>query len=939
MRKRYTDTAPKGRRYLRSGFSIKKFGGFVSGIGPSNLPDTAAQGMQNLTREDGSLKVRNGYRNVMAPVTSVTTIKGFWWCQTYSGGVIAECIVCFLYDGADLKPYEFNYDAATDSWGLHEIKNGASSLSLHNTYWRRVCFQDKVYFFNKDDSPQVYSYTIGSYTSATPITPPDAPSSPPTLTYYLNDGSNSYAGYLGAQSGYVAGDVATDGVVATTVNMVGYGQNIRVKLAADGKFTITMNLKHSGGNVDLSDDDAYALTVSIDDPGHSVVQLANLKFSLYNGTTTQELVSSIVSKEVDLNRNGNDKQAVIYLKHPNKTVGTRSTWATATQLIVEGDVTGYSADNFIFFLPLKAGGIVDWGPNNAQMQFAYSAYDSTNQLESGLSLSRNVDMALMRGQLLDGQGFPMGSVPRVTITAGPADKFRLYARVKIGSDDWSAWRRIVEQNDATTTYTYAYTYSEFTQLSEYAPAPFDYEDVVAAYQSNNHIVWLYAGKDKNVRRSRDGVAIAQASIDDAYKTSISQDDVLRGANYTLIGDFQDEPWGGVSLPGGDVILGKNNVYISYDLGDGLPSGFSHPEPCAGAPGCMGPHAFARWHDVNGLPIVVYLDSTGDQLYAVRVPRGYSPNQPIAQSTMEFGQLVRSGLNDALFGNSVQRSEEAATVYVDPRDDSLHLRYNKRELVMRRPDLADGSRHWEPVVFGTGQYGSQWAKVIAFTSSSVKHGIFGMRLTGAVDEFYQAGLKDPSGERLLVDIDGRSYTPTSINAVTDIVAYSSPTGWSSGTPAKNSLTGNGLTAGVQYYLCRQSYLTYSFHLTQADAQTGANKVNLTGGAWVAGTVTPNGRDDGAAIDSDIYWHGKSVLGDRRRPRRAHVQKSVLTDSFDVTAYDEFGNSVVCTVGSGRTSAAFPVGLAGFELSYRIDFAETDSPVDGFWTEEANLSQLR
>lgn len=940
LRTSYQKSAPRSTKYLQSGYRVKKFGGLVTGIGQSNVPDDAAVSTLNVSRENGSPEVRTGYRNLIAPVTNVTTIKGSFWCQTYSGTTIKEALIVFMYDGSNLNAYECNYDSTTDVWSYHKISTAAGALNLDNTYWRCVCFQDLVYFFNENNSVQVYTYSIGSYTSATALQPPATPTVPPSIAYFLNSASGySYTKYWAAQASYATTDVARSGAVDSITAISGTA--IKASVNATGAFTVTPNLKHSGGNTDLSGNDVYAFSVTVNDTSKIAFD-ENLTVTV-NGSASQELVVSIAARQYDTANQL--KTVTYYCKFGGK---VPSSWTTCTTFTISGFVTNHGADDFLFISALTAGGIVDWGDTTVGVeQLAYSYLSSTTTLESGLSPALTLDMVKLHGQLLNGNTlFPMGTIPVVTITAGPADYFRLYGRVKQQRneavkrpDTFTAWRRIVEQVDSTTTYGYHVLPNDFQGYTEYAPAPFDYAHIKNAYASNNHVVWLYSGT-KNVRRSRDGVAAAQAGTDDAYKTSISQDDVLRGNNHSLLGDFQDEPLGGVPMPGGDVIIGKNSVYVSYDLGDGLPAGFSHPEPVAGAPGCIGYHGFCRWHDAEGLPIVVYLDQKGDQLWAVRVPRGYTPGQPLAQAAWEFGALIRDGEDSFLFGGSTLRDQEAVAVYVDKRNDSLHLRYNQREMILRRPDIVDGFRHWETVNYGTGQWGSQWQKVVSFAHSVAKSEMLGLRLNGALDEFEQASMTDPvTGGRLILPIDGRAATPATCNA--SVATFTYPPGWSSGTPVVPSLTGNSLTAGNTYYIGKITYLTYSLYDTQAHAQAAGltGRVNLVSAPWAAGTLTPLGRDDGAAIDTAIYWQGVYKLGLKRRPRRVHVQKTVLTDAFTVTVYDEFGNSKSASVPSGRMSAPVAVGLAGFELSYKITFAERNSAIDAFWGEEAVIGQDR
>lgn len=938
----YTASAPRGQGQMRSGFKIKKFRGLVTGMDKSNIPQDAASSMLDLDCENGQLSVRPGYRSVGAKDSVQSTMKGAFFCQTYVSATVKESLVAMRYDVASsgiLSPYEFEYNSTTDAWSWTEIKNGASSVTLNNSYWRSFCFHDLAYFLNPADTNAVYTYSLTTHNTFTPYRPPADPAAPPTISYYRSTTPDyAYKKYFGAAASYATSDFTVDNAVLTTATKFVVGERIGANIVSSGSWSIAANLVHGGTNTDCSNNDVYTVTLEVDDVTKATVDFDNITAVATNGTpTNQTLVVSVVSKDID--SVGRVKSAVLYLKFAGK---TRSTWSTMVSVTLSGTAV-YSAATPFYVSPLTAGGIVDWGGAEVKWRIAYSRYESSTGLESGLSLAPNVDNAKLYGAFVDGNPkFPLGSIPVITMTgASDSDNLRLYSQaIELGQKDKFSWGRIVTQSDGTLTYTWNTTYADWAALTKYAPAPFDFTNLVNGGTFKQWGVTIYSGGSKNVRHSRWGTALAQASLDDAFNTDIAQDDPLRGANFTLNNDRLDEPIGLVQLGNCLVILAKGGIYVQFDT-NGLPSGMTPPELVAGAPGCKGADAFCRWHDASGEPIVVYVDSRGDQLWAVRIPRGYTPGQPLAQAAWEFGSLVRNGFASYLYGDSVLRSDESLIVYVNERDDSLHLRYNVRELKLGRPDIVDGERQWVAYQFGLGQYGSQWGKVVSFRSSAYGYGVFGFRLNGAVDEFFQANMKYPtSTDRYYVDILGQGSTPASLTS--SVVTFTIPHGWSSGTPVVPTTTANGLTAGTTYYYGRVTYLTGSLYDTQAHAQAGGatGRVTLTGtSSWDAGALTPLGRDDGAAIANSIHWTSYSATGLRRRPHRAHVQKSTMTDVFTCVCADDFGNSKTATVRSGAFHGPFSPGLAAFALTHKIVFLEGNDPVSAYWTEEETLDPRR
>lgn len=920
----------------REGYSVTGLFGAVTGIDSEMIPDAHASDLSDVDCEDGVPKPRKGYRNVIAQDTNQTTNKGFAFNSVYVAGVQKEVFVSFDKRSGTVKPYEIAYDDTNDVWSETVITQGGTPLSLSDTYWRTVPFGSHVYCFNPNDSSPMNRYQPGTVNSWASVNPPADPTGAPTVEYFLNEDSRTYARYIGAQTSYDATDVTVDGTVATTAAMA--GQAVKITIEAAGHFTVTMDLKHSG-TADLTYCDVFAIDVQVNDTTKIQPLLKSLKASMTssNGPTTQELQVSVVSETND--SSGKLKSVKLYLKFLAK--GTRATWSTTTSVTIEGDVAEYSADDYIFFSPLTAGGMVDWG-TQVNWRLMYTYYSSTTTWESGPSLAKSLDRAVLDGQYLAGNVlFPMGTVPRVTVAASSgADYFRLYAQNAVNAGKFSAWRRVVEQADSDTTYTYATLLADFSALLEYAPASFDFSTVLSAFRFKQSIVWGYPGGTNNLRVSRYQNAIAQASTDDAFKGDISQDDDFRGVNFTLGTSFPDQMQGGVELGNLAVVLGREGVYLMADTENGLPKGFTPPRAVPGAPGCKGKDGFAVWHDDTGTPIVVYVAKGGDSIWAVRVPHGVGAGSLEAVTAYELSSLIRGSMDAEVFGSSALRDDEAVNVMVDHETDTLIVQYNTHAARMLRASLKDGRRQWVFYSFNTGQHASQWQKLQSVQWSK-GFTIMGRRLNGALDEFYRANMKNPATtDRYVVDIDGSGKTPASLSAT--VLTFTLPTGWSSGTPFQVTVNGNGLTAGVTYYYGRVTATTASVYDTQAHAQAGGatGRQTLTNtGAWASGAMLPLGPEDGANFSADPYWTSKTFMAERRRVRHVFVDKKVATDSVDVTVTSDRQTSSAVTAQSGKDSAKFGPKQSGDRHKFKFTLSERHSGVRGFSTVEHEISQTR
>jgi hypothetical protein len=347
------------------------------------------------------------------------------------------------------------------------------------------------------------------------------------------------------------------------------------------------------------------------------VEWSTLKLTLWNTDgTSQDLVTEVIDVDRPI---GTYIVALIGFSFSDK---TRSSFESVKDAQLSFKFTAGAAGERLKIGGLVAGGVSGWGvgqegDNAIGVEVAYSYYDSTTGFESGLSPVAAITTDRLLGFEAHGSGknskrFRMGSFPEIGgVSSSGADNIRVYLRYvlknPVAGKNITDWKRFAEKADSSPAVNFATTRSDYNDLDAYTTAPFDYENVVAAFAYRNFVAWLYAGGTKNVRLTRSGSAVSQASPTDASDTPLNQDDPFRGANFTLSEKVQDEPVGGLALDRTMVILGKKQVYIMFDTtGLGLPSQFSPPRAIPNAPGCAGYECFALWHDDNGDPIVVYL---------------------------------------------------------------------------------------------------------------------------------------------------------------------------------------------------------------------------------------------------------------------------------------------------------------------------------------------
>lgn len=691
----------------------------LTSVDARNVPKGFASRSNNLRHEDGSARWRLGFRSILGvPGVGIDSQKLFDYVHGRNGTSFYDGYVVVEGPSGSVKPYVVDPTTGTRSL----LRTAAlSHPALNDSYWRSLVFDAYGYLVNPDDATSpLWRFSVQSFSAnndtLAPIVPPAGPSDAPSVLYYANAGSFLYTRYFGAVASYDLTDVSETGTAVDEAGAAGMvGEQVKLRIAAAGSFTVTCDLKHTG-TADTKYNDVYAMTLRVEDVSAAKIDFDNIVASL-NASVSQDFTVTIASRKV--NSSGVTTAVTLYLELTNK---TRTDWTATQSLTFGGTVTDYSSATYLYIGPLVAGGMVRWGVNT-NWRLMYRYYDSSTGLVSVSSLAKNLDRNALAGQFLDGDpNFPMGTVPRVTVTAGPADYFKLYAQRSVGNAPFTEWRLVVTQLDSTLTYTYDTLFNDFDSLPEETAGGFVTSGLLVGRVYREWVVWLY--RDGTVAHSRIGEPTNLASALDR------DDDLSRGQTFNLRGDARDEPRDYHQAGGSGIVLTKNGVYIQRDT-DGTPAGMLPPVRQAGAPGCAGFKASCRYRSESGVPGVAYVtqDVSGPSCSVMFLQVDESANADSSYTVHELTRDVRGLIFTHLFESNTTVNSERVNLFVDPRSGALCLLYVDRMMVLRRPNVIDGEREWECYKFNVQT--DTWINVAV----SADRGIRVRRQGGQLDELF------------------------------------------------------------------------------------------------------------------------------------------------------------------------------------------------------------
>lgn len=683
---------------------IGPFLGIVSSVDAESIPDYACADSCNVRYEDGVLRPRYGWKRLAAAQAGFQTARGFDYLFGYDSSYApVEEYASFEYDGTHCHLYSANVSTGVRS----EVKAaGAVSVPLHSSLWRAFPFESAGYGYNPNDG--VYKWTLGTVNTLAKLEPLAAP----TTRIQWNTVAPTVQGWS-ALDPTVAGDIAVDGTVFVNAGSSIVGSNRRMVVGDVGDGTVEFILSAGGGPGKLDWKYRDCLKVSLVlksgvaiDPGAFKVTLTN------DDVAPKTLESTTLAYEQGVNNKRTMYTFLVWFDQ-GKTradwgdgAGTGKTDKVKLHIKVTDDADGWGA--YVEITSLLVGYLRMIPPNVAAdaegaLEIGYTWYNSTTGYESDVGGVFEVPYTNLTGHGY-GEISNFGAWLTLTTTSTlTANKVRHYVRLDDGY-----WRRVNEQDDGTTTYTLKKSYSEMLDCPLYEDREFELtRKVVAAGQYRGWVVWGYQGGTTNVRHSRIGNPEAQWSALDM------EDDLNRGANFSLADGFDDEPLSFHQAGDWLCITGSKGVYAQ--IGD-RPSNMS---PCAKLPGSQGAanaFASARWTDDNGLPSVVWVAATGE-VYAASFGQS-----PVAG---ELDHRIRGKVASFLLTGGVTYA--SIRVGVDASRDALWIIAGDRALVYRRRSVVDGHRHWEAVEWNLG------TSTVAYIAFSSKRAMRWLRSSGEIDE--------------------------------------------------------------------------------------------------------------------------------------------------------------------------------------------------------------
>ncbi|MBS1721402.1 MAG: hypothetical protein JSS66_00175 [Armatimonadetes bacterium] len=701
---------------------LSPFLGVVSSLSNVAIDPKYAGDIRNLRIEDGELNVRCGYRSLTSAVSGSTAVKHFNYYAGYtaSGLIPVSEYISIEQRFGTVRPFSVSASGCART----EITASGSSLSLYNSYWRGLTWQDRAFLWNYNDTTYpLAQYTLGQVDSWRAIKVPIAPTNGRTdriSVVYAKDAS----GLLRYRELTWAGlDVSTE--VTYTGNATS---------ANSGVTTDTLSIAHvtSASGLASFTVDLNGLTAGIQDWTYNdcLFFTLNPRSSSFK-INAQSIKVTLTNNDgspitVDLATNAGETTHGDLGVYSFFTDKTRGDWDNTRYLKVEYQVTASSAsavDNRLDMGKVQIGGITNW---KYPVTLGYSYYDELGGYESGIGGAGTLDQTLLQGSLISLQGVGsryLGTIPRVTVQVSPWNSptptaTRLYVQ------DQTKWRRVASHPVSSLTYLFSETSQSIQTLDEYQITPYQHDNIVcAAVIKGAWIVWGYRGGASNIRHSRIGDPLRQASDLDL------ESDESRGATFTLSDTLQDEPVAFYQVGNAIIVLGQQACYAQ--VGD-RPSNLTRPQRIAGSYGCIGFEASCKWRDDQGREGVAYVSADGQSVYFVTVDDSFNGNTGFLY--YEVTRNVR-GLMKSFLTNSVLTNPEVVMMGVDHRSDALWIVYASRAMVYRRPSLVDGQRQWELYEYNIGSSDFDIASTFHWVKLNFSQdwGIRAIRINGVIDE--------------------------------------------------------------------------------------------------------------------------------------------------------------------------------------------------------------
>lgn len=694
---------------------VGPFDGVITALDPRGLPFTGAQGALNVRIDDRRLAVRYGFKNLVAIQSNFSAFNGGNYVQGYSGSTEKEEYITFEKYSGFVRAHSRGTGTTPT-----EIKNGVTSVNLHDSDWLAVGFEANGYFINPNSS-NIYRHVLNDATSLTAIA---APANPTTnLTYRISYPSPTTGFTMRSWTGVLTADVTYTGIGTSTGFAVNSDGSITLGMSSGssaGAASFEIDMEAHLGNQDWTNNDVFGFTLQ-GEPGAGVNPWSIAPTSVVLTFTNDDgspdaFVSANVTCTVVASQVGSQR-SIYYIRAEFDKTGVRADWDNIKKVKVAFDVTANSGAK-VRMSPWTLGGVRMRPPgsraaNQDGLIIGYSYI--AGSFESGIAGDIFIPHAETDGVPpypgIEGLGTHVELTATVSGDSAVTD-FGFYTFDVVDQ----IWRRAGTQSDGDTTYDYRITYKELHLLTEYSNiTPFKTDGCMNAFSHRGSLVWLYNTGISNIRYSRVGDPEKQESTLD------QDDDLSRGETFTLADNLGDVPLGGISAGATVLIAGSLGIYSQ--LGE-FPSQMSPTKKVSNL-GAANKFGLCKFTDDSGNPGMAYISPYG-QVCFVPVNPGFAGDdggKPIILSqAIETGSFSpQSFLRD---GQSLS-DFSTARLGVDETTGTLWVVMGKRALKFCKN--AQGKRYWSPLehnITGTWKY-------LMFSS---KRRMRAVRSTGELDEF-------------------------------------------------------------------------------------------------------------------------------------------------------------------------------------------------------------
>lgn len=671
--------------------TLGPFGGLVSAVDPSIIPEHCAQDMLNMTVEDGKLKLRRSYRQVAAWDNTISACYGLGYLLGFNASnVEQEEFITVVTKSGNTRPYKIH----PTTGAMTVLTNGVSNVALSATPWHFVPFDADAYAINTNDTNPVWKHAIGTNDSFAPVTVAvDSPTDPlvATVVYSSADSQTAYA--TQSWTGLTVGTAITNNsanVVPGSSSVEGDNLKVAITSASTAAIPFNFDITHLASK-DYSYCDLFIFKVALETVGvtgtlgNELSPTESLKFSFYNG-------SAYIGASVQWDRRfeGGLWVYYAYVSMQGASRGSR----TITRIKVEGTLhckNPWLPLTYLHVFPYWVG-MVDCASSTnatASRKFAYSYINTAQNDETelfGTGTAANpwvtISNSILRGfsPYATRPSWRLGCWVKETVVASSdasVDKNRLYV------EDSASWRRFAEFADGGTSPTEASDYFRLTReevqdlpiRSNSQPGPFP--NMVWAFTHKGHMVWLKKGGQQNIVHSGTGQPERLPSTADLL------DDDTRPGQYTLGDNYAEEPVAGLSAGGVCFIFGDFGVFTQ--IGD-LPSAMTPLRRVAGSKGILNPFAQCVWRDESGNPGAAF--ATRDGIFFISAAQDFQgENDPVMDE-------LSADIRDRLGADTLVPVKDDVRLFADENSDALWVAWSNKAYVLRRPSLVDSLRRWE-----------------------------------------------------------------------------------------------------------------------------------------------------------------------------------------------------------------------------------------------------